>query len=272
LHLCRCSRALFKTLSVGKHSARETVQVAPSWVALRRHTPARIALGRAGFGVPTGAYLEFQAAHARARDAVHAHFDLDAMLQAIAMRGWHAIGVASAASDRQAFLRMPHLGRTLAAESRARLSQPLVAPDVAIIIGDGLSSVAVERHAAPVFELLCARLIGMELRFVPIVVAKEARVALADDIGELLQAKVAVMMLGERPGLSAADSLGMYLTFAPRRGRLDSERNCISNIHGLGMSARHAATRAVDLISKMLTHQASGVLLATRMQACPKTA
>ena len=254
------------------HSAREAVEIAPNWGSLRRHTPARIALGRAGFGMPTGAYLEFQAAHARARDAVHARFELDALLQVITARGWRAIGVASAAPDRQAFLRMPHLGRTLAAESRTRLSEPLVAPDVAIIIGDGLSGVAVERHALPVLEPLCARLVGMGLRFVPIVVAKEARVALADDVGELLQAKVAVIMIGERPGLSAADSLGMYLTFAPRRGRLDSERNCISNIHGQGMSARDAAARAVDLINTMLAYQASGVLLAARMQGCPKTA
>jgi ethanolamine ammonia-lyase small subunit len=237
-----------------------------SWVALRRHTPARIAIGRAGFGLPTAAYLEFQAAHARARDAVHAKLDVDATLQKIAARGWPVIGVRSAAESRQAFLRMPDLGRALAAESKARLSEPMVAPDVVIVVGDGLSSVAVARNAIPVLELLCDRLADVGLRLAPIIVATQARVALADEIGELLQAKVSVMMIGERPGLSAADSLGMYLTFEPRRGRLDSERNCISNIREEGMTAQDAAARAVDLIRSMLEHRASGVLLASRMK------
>jgi ethanolamine ammonia-lyase small subunit len=248
--------------------SRSAVQrpVQAGWIALRRHTPARIAIGRAGFGLPTEAYLEFQAAHARARDAVHATLDVDATLQGITSRGWGVIGVASAAESRQAFLRMPDLGRTLSPESKARLSEPMLAPDVVIVVGDGLSSVAVERNAVPVLELLWKRLHGIGLRLAPIVVATQARVALADEIGELLQAKLAVMMIGERPGLSAADSLGMYLTFAPRRGRLDSERNCISNIRAAGMTAADAAARAVDLIRSMLEHHASGVLLAARIK------
>jgi ethanolamine ammonia-lyase small subunit len=241
--------------------------VQASWAALRKHTPARIAIGRAGFGLPTKAYLEFQAAHARARDAVHAKLDVDAILQAIASRGWPVISVASAAENRQAFLRMPDLGRTLCAESKAKLSEPMVAPDVAIVVGDGLSSVAVERNAVAVLDLLWKRLHKIGLRLAPIVVATQARVALADEIGELLQAKLSVMMIGERPGLSAADSLGMYLTFEPHRGRLDSERNCISNIHAAGMAAEDAAARAVDLIRPMLAHRAAGVLLAARMKA-----
>jgi ethanolamine ammonia-lyase small subunit len=241
------------------------------WAALRRHTPARIAIGRAGFGLPTKAYLEFKAAHARARDAVHAKLDANAMLQAIAARGWPAIGVASAAQSRHAFLRTPDLGRALAAASRPRLSEPMVAPDVVIVIGDGLSSVAVARNAMPVLEVLCPRLAGIGLRLAPLVVATQARVALADEIGELVQAKLSVMMIGERPGLSAADSLGMYLTFAPRRGRLDSERNCISNIHAAGMTAQDAAARAVDLIRSMLVHRASGVPLAARMLRVEQT-
>jgi ethanolamine ammonia-lyase small subunit len=239
--------------------------VQASWAALRRHTPARIAIGRAGFGLPTRAYLDFQAAHARARDAVHAELDAAATVHDIAAHGWPAIRVASAAESRQAFLRMPDLGRALAAQSKARLSEPMVAPDVVIVVGDGLSSVAVERNALAVLELLCKRLADIGLRLAPIVVATQARVALADEIGELLQAKLSVMLIGERPGLSAADSLGMYLTFAPRRGRLDSERNCISNIHAAGMTAQDAAARAVDLIRSMLEHRASGVLLAARI-------
>ena len=241
-----------------------------SWTALRRHTPARIALGRSGFGLPTDAHLAFQAAHARARDAVHAALDVSAIMSEIGARGFDVLRVESAAASRQAYLRMPDLGRTLSAQSRARLSEPMLAPDVVIVVGDGLSSVAVERNAVPVLELLGRRVRDIGLRLAPIVVATGARVALADEIGELLQASLSVILIGERPGLSAADSLGMYLTFAPRRGRLDSERNCISNIHAAGMTAEAAAARAVELIQSMLEHRASGVLL-RRARACAPT-
>jgi ethanolamine ammonia-lyase small subunit len=237
------------------------------WLALRTHTPARIALGRAGCGLPTAPHLAFQAAHARARDAVHAALDVPALCSAIASRGFETIAVESGAASRQVYLRMPDLGRTLAEQSRAQLSQPMVVPDVVIVVGDGLSSVAVERNAVPVLEGLGPRLSGMGLRLAPVIVATHARVALADEIGELLQARLAVILIGERPGLSAADSLGMYLTFAPRRGRVDSERNCISNIHAAGMTAEAAAGRAAELIRSMLAHGASGVLLARRALA-----
>src|SRR2546423_11270481 len=174
-----------------------------SWLALRRHTPARIAIGRVGSGLPTHAYLEFQAAHARARDAVHAALDLDAMMQSLAACGWPAIPVRSAAADRQAYLRIPDLGRRLSAESKAALSQPMVAPDVVIVIGDGLSSVAVERNALAVLEALCGRLRNAGLALAPVVVAAQARVAPAAEIGEPLSAKGSVMLIGGRPGLSA---------------------------------------------------------------------
>jgi ethanolamine ammonia-lyase small subunit len=242
-----------------------------SWLALRRHTPARIAIGRTGSGLPTQAYLEFQAAHARARDAVHAALDMDAMMQSIAACGWPVIPVRSAAPDRQAYLRIPDLGRRLSAESRARLSEPMIAPDVVIVIGDGLSSVAVECNAVPVLQCLGPRLAAAGLQLAPIILAVQARVALADEIGELLQAKLALIMIGERPGLSAADSLGIYLTFAPRVGRVDSERNCISNIRDGGMSAADAAAEASDLIRCMLDHHSSGVLLASRMRGMARS-
>jgi ethanolamine ammonia-lyase small subunit len=254
-------------MSGSKRPERAAVResVPESWLALHRHTPARIALGRVGSGLPTHAYLEFQAAHARARDAVHASLDLDAMMQSIAACGLPVIPVRSAAEDRQAYLRMPDLGRRLAAESEARLSEPIVAPDVVIVIGDGLSSVAVERNAVPVLQYLVPRLQAAGLQLTPIILAVQARVALADEIGDLLQAGLSLIMIGERPGLSAADSLGIYLTFAPRLGRVDSERNCISNIRDGGMRAADAATQAADLIRSMLEHQASGVLLRSRM-------
>ncbi len=231
-----------------------------SWVSLRRHTPARIALGRTGSGLPVNAHLEFQAAHARARDAVHAVLDVEVLSQKINCGG-PVLVVRSQAGDRQAFLRFPDRGRRLSPESRALLSEPLVAPDVAIVVGDGLSSVAVEHNAVPLLEIFCARLREIGLQVGPVVLATQARVALADEIGELMQAKVTVMLIGERPGLSAADSLGMYLTYDPRVGRVDSERNCISNIHARGVTAEQAGAQAVELIKAMLAHRAAGVEL-----------
>jgi ethanolamine ammonia-lyase small subunit len=238
--------------------------IADSWLALRRHTPARIAIGRAGFGLPTHAHLDFQAAHARARDAVHAGLDVAALARDIAACGLGSIAVRSAAPDRLAFLKRPDLGRTLAPESVARLSEPMVAPDVVIVVGDGLSSVAAERHAVAVLGALCPRLTERSIAVAPVVIATQARVALADQIGELLQARLSIILLGERPGLSAADSLGIYLTYAPRVGRLDSERNCISNVRAEGMSAQDAAVRAFDLVQSMFVHGASGVPLALK--------
>ena len=184
------------------------------------------------------------------------------MLAALAAGGWSAIAVQSSAPNRHDFLRRPDLGRTLSNDGKARLSEPSVAPDVVIVIGDGLSSVAVERNAIPVLATLWPRLQGAGLVLAPVVVATQARVALADQIGELLQAKLSVIMIGERPGFSAADSLGMYLTFEPRVGRVDSERNCISNIRAGGLSAEEAAAQASDLIQAMFAHRASGVRLA----------
>jgi ethanolamine ammonia-lyase small subunit len=140
----------------------------------------------------------------------------------------------------------------------------MVAPDVVIVVGDGLSSIAVECNAVAVLEYLWPRLQAAGLQLAPIVVAEQARVALADEIGEIMQARVSVMMIGERPGLSAADSLGMYLTYDPRAGRVDSERNCISNIRAGGMGAQEAAAQAGDLVRSMLAHCASGIALASR--------
>jgi ethanolamine ammonia-lyase small subunit len=235
--------------------------VSQNWIALRRHTPARIAIGRTGCGLPLKAHLEFQAAHARARDAVQASLHVDALTGALAACGWPVCTVRSAAPNRQVFLRQPTLGRILSAESKSVLSEPMVAPDVVIVIGDGLSSVAVERNAIPVLKILRPQLENHGYLLGPIVVATQARVALADQIGELLQAKSSIMMIGERPGLSAADSLGLYLTYKPRVGRVDSERNCISNVRDGGMSSEKAAAQSLDLIKSMFAHQTSGVSL-----------
>jgi ethanolamine ammonia-lyase small subunit len=209
--------------------------VAPDpWAALRRHTVARIGLGRSGDAIPTSRSLEFEAAHALARDAVHTPVDLAAV--AAQLSGLPTVTVHSAAPDRHAYLQRPDLGRRLAPSSATDLSPG--GYDVAFVIADGLSAHAVHRHAAPTLRAALDRLDGW--RVAPVVLAAQARVAIGDDIGERLAAAQAVVLIGERPGLSCADSLGIYLTAAPRVGRTDSERNCISNVHppgGLGYDA-----------------------------------
>ena len=201
---------------------------------LRAMTSARVALGRSGAGLPTAALLAFQRDHALARDAVHAPFE--PALIASELEPWPVVKVASQAPDRAAYLRRPDLGRRLDAASATRLSPGDW--DLAIVIGDGLSAPAVHAHAAPVARRLIDRL--ADWRVAPVVLARLARVALGDDIGDRLGARMVVVLIGERPGLSAADSLGAYLTWAPAPGRRDSERNCVSNIrppHGLGYDA-----------------------------------
>jgi ethanolamine ammonia-lyase small subunit len=220
-----------------------------------------VALGRAGCGVPVKANLAFQAAHAGARDAVRAALNVEALRAAIASHGWQSVAITSAAVDRDVYLKHPELGRALSEESKRELSAPMVAPDIAIVLGDGLSAIAVERNAVAVLAALLPKLAEAGLKVGPIVVATQARVALADQVGEIMQARLAIMLIGERPGLSAVDSLGMYLTYAPKSGRVDSERHCISNIHAGGLSAAAAAEQAAELVKLMLLHRCSGVAL-----------
>lgn len=232
------------------------------WVRLAAATPARIALGRVGHTLPLDKVLAFQLDHARARDAVHAPFDPQAL--AAQMPGEPALIVASAAPDRATYLRRPDLGRRLsdagsAALDRAMADHPDIAGrDVALVIGDGLSATGVAAGAAALVEALRAEL--APLRITPPVIASGARVALGDAIGERLRARLAIMIIGERPGLSVADSLGLYLTFGPRIGRADSERNCISNIHANGgLSPAAAAAICGRLVRAALTLGLSGV-------------
>jgi len=232
-----------------------------TWAHLRRFTEARIALGHAGCGLPTAAHLAFQAAHAQARDAVHAALDTDALMAALAERGWPAVVVASAAPDRATYLTRPDLGRVLSQESERRLSEPATAPDVVLVVGDGLSGTAVRANALPVLDALVPRLHAAGRRTGPVVVATQARVALGDPVGEILQAKAAIVLIGERPGLSAADSLGLYLTWMPRRGRVDAERNCISNVRAGGLAPETAAEQAAALVEAMFAARASGIAL-----------
>ena len=214
------------------------------YAALRAATPARIGLGRSGDSLPTKAVLEFQLAHARARDAVHGVLDADALASALAPLP--TVLVQSQAADASDYLRRPDLGRRLCAELAQRLAVLAGAPDVVFVVADGLSAAAVQTQAA---AMIAASLPALEdLAIGPIVIARRARVALGDEIGARLGAGLCVLLVGERPGLSVADSLGVYITFDPRPGRRDSERNCISNIHANGgLSIAQAAATLVWL-------------------------
>lgn len=231
------------------------------WAALRRFTRARIALGRAGESMPTDALLEFGLAHAQARDAVQCNLDVPAMARQLAAAGFESLTVHSAARDRAHYLHRPDAGRTLDEASRAHLGALAsgVPPDIVFVIADGLSATAVMRHAVPLLRALRTRLEGPLIA--PVVVAQQARVALGDEVGALLGAGQVVVLIGERPGLSAPDSLGLYLTHGPRPGRTDAERNCISNVRPQGLGYAQAAYRLALLLAGARRLGRSGVEL-----------
>jgi ethanolamine ammonia-lyase small subunit len=233
---------------------RRTDRAPASWTDLRRFTPARVALGRAGNGLPTAAHLQFQAAHAAARDAVHASLDVAALRAELQAAGFPSIAVHSQAPDRRTYLLRPDLGRRL----RDQAALPQTPGAMLFVVCDGLSATAVQHHAVP---LLRAAVPHLSLPVAPIVVAEQGRVALGDDIGEAMGAQAVAVLIGERPGLSAADSLGVYLTCYPRRGHTDAERNCISNIRPQGLPPDAAADKLLWLIGEMQRLRRTGVLL-----------
>jgi ethanolamine ammonia-lyase small subunit len=235
-------------------SAAAQLRLVDPWAELRTFTPARIGLGRAGDALATKDQLALRLAHAQARDAVHAALDVDAIRAALPDHP--VIHVRSAAPDRATYLQRPDLGRTLAEGEAARLvpqASPIDfkartdGPDLAFVIADGLSPLAVQRHAARMVTETAAQL--PDWTVAPVVVATQARVALGDEIGEALHATFVIVLVGERPGLSAADSLGVYLTYEPRTGRRDSERNCISNVRPpVGLSYEAAGHKLATLL------------------------
>ena len=232
------------------------------WAALRPRTPARIGLGRSGGSLPTGAHLDFQLAHARARDAVHRALDVPALAAGLERAGLAVATVRSAAFDRRRYLERPDLGRRLDADSRdilQGLAAPAGAPDLVFVVADGLSAQAAQRHAIPVLAALEPTLRGEGWRLGPVVVAEQGRVALGDEIGEALRADLAAVLIGERPGLSSPDSLGIYLTLSPRIGRTDAERNCISNVRPDGLSYALAAQRLRFLLTEARRRILTGV-------------
>lgn len=223
------------------------------WSRFRSATRARIGLPRTGDSLATRDVLELQLAHARARDAVHGRVDFDAIAAALAPLP--TLRVHSAAPERVTYLSRPDLGRKLSADSAATLEPGNW--DVVFIVADGLSAAAVEKNAVPTVKAAMRRL--GDLSIAPVVLAEQSRVALGDDIGERIGARLAVIIVGERPGLSVPDSLGAYLTFGPKVGRLDSERNCISNIHPDGLSYEAAADKIAWLAREALRLGLTGV-------------
>jgi ethanolamine ammonia-lyase small subunit len=248
---------------------------ADPWSDLRAYTAARLALGRCGASLPTGEILRLGLAHAQARDAVQRQLDVGAFALRLQDAGLQALQVASAASDRTRFLLRPDLGRRLCEESRALLASaadreraaPLAAEaggiDLLLVVADGLSVPAVERNGLPMLEAI-RRIAPDGWRIGPVVVATQARVALGDEIGGLLGAALVAILIGERPGLSSPDSLGVYLTWQPRPGRHDGERNCISNIRPEGLGYDAAARRLWWLCAQARQLRLTGVRLKDR--------
>jgi ethanolamine ammonia-lyase small subunit len=226
---------------------------------LRRFTMARVGLGRTGNSLPTRELLDFQLAHARARDAVHFPFDAGALVQELEAEGGPAVAVKSAARDRGEYLRRPDLGRRLDADSKLRLESLRGPFDVVFMVADGLSAPAAHRQAPELLRQTMTRLDREAWKIAPIVVIERGRVAASDEIGEALGASLAVMLIGERPGLRSPDSLGVYLTWSPRPGRTDAERNCISNVRPEGLSAGAAAELLVLRMNASRARRISGV-------------
>jgi ethanolamine ammonia-lyase small subunit len=234
-----------------------------SWNTLRRFTPARIGLGRAGSSIPTRELLEFQLAHARARDAVNRSFDIETFSEKLRAKQIDSRVLASAAGDRHTFIQRPDLGRILDESSKSLLQSRATRQswDVVFVIADGLSALAVERHALPVIEMTQDHLAREGWRIAPCCLVSQGRVAIGDEISALLPAQLSVVLIGERPGLSSPDSLGAYLTWNPLPGRSNAERNCVSNIRPEGLSYAAAAFKLLHLMRQARARKLSGITL-----------
>ncbi len=250
------------------------IVVTNPWSKLRQYTPARIALGRSGTSLPTGPHLEFQLAHARARNAVHHEIDMAALEAALQARGHATLVLHSAAGNRPVYLQRPDKGRRLDDASREALQRaprPTAPYDVVFVIGDGLSSFAIEENAAPFLDVMVPPLVAAGWNIAPLVLVKEARVAVGDEVGELLGAGLVVVLIGERPGLSSPDSMGLYMTLKPRVGLTDESRNCISNVRREGLSYEGAAHKLLYLMTEARRRGLSGVHLKDEAEALPST-
>jgi ethanolamine ammonia-lyase small subunit len=232
------------------------------WENLKPLTSARIALGRSGGSLPTRELLDFSLAHARARDAVLSPFDSEALAREIAKLGTETFVLSSSAASRDEYLQYPALGRALSDEGRRQLEQRGKAPvDLAIVVSDGLSALAAERQTVPLLAELLPLLQRDNWFLAPVTIVRFGRVAIEDEIGEVLHAALALILLGERPGLGSPDSLGAYLVYQPRRGRNDAQRNCVSNIRPAGLPPAAAAATLHYLLTEARRRKLSGVSL-----------
>ena len=243
---------------------------------LRSHTPARVSLPTTGHSIATTEVLNFQLAHAQARDAVHATLDLPSFthrlhseLPILAESSLEVLPLRTNASDRTAYLRHPNLGRTLHPESHAQI-QP-TNTDLAIVIADGLSALAAERNAIPVLTHLLPKLLAANWTLAPITLVQQARVAIADTIGQALNVRCSLVLIGERPGLSSPDSLGAYLTWSPRPNRTDADRNCLSNIRTGGLTPESTADRLFWYLQAARALQQTGIALKEDSLLLPPT-
>src|SRR5216684_4514971 len=233
-----CRRPSRRSWRDSEAMAQPLDPIDPAWARLRRHTPARIGLARAGSGLATREHLSFQLAHARGLDALH---------------------LASAAGERRTYLVRPDLGRRLDERSRDRLDSCVRGHDLVLVLADGLSARAVQRHALPLLDAALPELRRQAWRLGPAIVVEQGRVAIGDEIGAALDAAIVAVLIGAQPGLTSPDSLGVYLTWAPAIGRQDSERNCLSNIRPEGMGYAEAAAKLVYLLAEARRRRLTGV-------------
>jgi len=231
------------------------------WEALREFTDARIALGRSGNSIPIQKELEFRLAHAHARDAVHSVMDVDALIDALKIYKLPVLALSSQVTGRAQYLQRPDLGRLLDMTSASMVAEFSAPNDLAIIIADGLSATAINQNLLPLLAVLVPKLVSVGLQPGPMSVVQQARVAIGDPIGDGLQSKVALVLIGERPGLSAPDSIGAYITYHPKAGLTDESRNCVSNIRPKGLSFERAADTILYIILESLKRKLSGTLL-----------
>ncbi|SFC78382.1 ethanolamine ammonia-lyase subunit EutC [Spirosoma endophyticum] len=232
------------------------------WEALKAFTNARIALGRTGVSVPLKESLQFKLAHAHAKDAVYSHLQVDELLTSLSSTSLPIHYVKSQASNRDIYLQRPDLGRLLDESSTNQIQQLGSPPaDISIIVADGLSATAINKNAAEVVDLLVRKGRQAGYSFAPIMLVEQGRVAITDAIGGLLRPRLAVMLIGERPGLSSFDSIGAYITYAPQPGLTDERRNCISNIREQGLPPVMAVDKLMYLIDSAFRLQLTGVAL-----------
>ena len=235
-----------------------------NWEFLKKHTAARIALGHAGVSIPTNELLKFRLAHAQARDAVYSELDLQKISSELELLKLPYLTIKSSASSRNEYLSNPSTGKTLTEDAPKLINAAKSKVDLCIVIADGLSAKAVNNHAVEVIHILTKKLAKLNWTIAPIVLAKQARVALSDEIGSSLKADIILMLIGERPGLSSPDSMGAYITYEPKPGLTDERRNCVSNIRPEGLTYNFAAEKLFYLLTEMKTRKISGVKLKDR--------